>query len=310
MDDRTAFLARSFAPDGMGQAPFTRLRRLVTPLALWLLTVGLGSAAAATEQMQASLPSPAPASRHLSLTYEIYAGGMHSFTFNVGLTLEPEGYRITAAGGTRGFANLFQKWDVTLAAMGERMRPERYAMVNSSQQPAKTMQLKFIEGGAFSVTRNLPEPNDDTAEEAELPTQLPANIVDPMSAALVAAQQLAASGQCEQTLPVFDGKRRYDVTIRDMGSAEIPKSRIGIYDGTTVVCGVSIERISGFKKPRNNAAQWDKNKDEPPKIWLARVRADMPPVPVRFSAALALGSVVVHLTKVESSQELASSAAP
>lgn len=307
MDDRIEFLAKSFAPERTGCPRFPRLRRLVTPTILGLLTYGVGCATVSAQQMQASLPTSETTRRHLALTYEVYAGGMHSLTFDVALTLEPEGYRMTAVGGTRGFVSLFQKMDVTLAAMGERMRPERYAMVNSSEQPTKTMQLKFIEGGAFSVTRNLPERHDDTAEEAELPMHLPANIADPMSAALIAAQHLDASGRCAQTLPVFDGQRRYDVTFLDKGSTQMPKSRIGVYDGTAVVCGVAIQRISGFKKPRNKSSQWDKNSDDPPTLWLARVRPDMPPVPVRFSSALPLGSVVVHLTKVESSQELASS---
>jgi len=307
MDDRIEFLARSFAPYRADHPRLSRMRRIVTPFTLWLLTV-LVCSATATAQTQSSLPIPA--SRHLALTYEVYAGGIHTFTFDVGLTLEPEGYRISAAGGTRGFASWLNKWDVTFAATGERMRPAGYVTVNSSQQPTKTMQLKFFEGGAFTVTRNLPDPIDEPTEEAELPAQLPANIVDPMSAALVAVQNLAASGQCEQTLPVFDGKRRYDISFHDVGPAEMPKSRIGIYDGSAVVCGVSMKRISGFKRPRHNDSQWEENKDVPPTLWLARVRQDMPPVPVRFTAALPLGSVVVHLTKVESSQELASSATP
>lgn len=304
MNDRMKLRARPITGCQGDNLAASRQWAIVGPLTLWLLTALVGSAAA---QPQSSPPTPA---RQLALTYEVHAGGMHIFTFDVGLTLEPEGYRISAAGGIRGISSLLYKWDVALVAQGERMRPERYVTVNTGRQPTKTMQLDFIEDGSFSVTRNLPEPHDETTEEAELPASLPANIVDPLSAALVASQNLAATGRCEQTLPVFDGKRRYDLLFHDAGSGDVPKSRIAIYDGSAVLCGLTMKRISGFKKQRRYASQWDEDKDEPPTLWIAKVRQDMPPVPVRFTGAVALGSIVVHLTKIESSQELASTASP
>lgn len=261
-------------------------------------------------------PSAQSSSRNMALTYEVYAGGLHIFSFDVNLNLQPERYRIAAAGGTRGITSVLYRWDVTLTAEGEHLQPARYVTVNTGRQPTKTMQLEFAKGGSFSILRDPPEPVEEEAEaeaeeeEGPLPTSLPSNIADPLSAGLVASQALAKNGSCEQAIPVFDGKRRYNLLIHDAGMADVPKSRISIYQGPATLCHFTMERISGFKKHRRYAAQWDEDKDEPPTLWVAKVREDMPPIPVRFTGAVALGSIIVHLTKIEPGPEVSSTGAP
>jgi hypothetical protein len=276
------------------------------------------SAALALSAGTVAATPPTPA-KTLGLTYEVYAGGLHIFTFDLDLVLEPTGYRIAAEGSTRGMTSVLYKWDVKLAAEGEakplsgksgiaeRLRPARYVTVNTGRQQPKTMQLAFDPTGSFSVVRNPPDGGDETEDREDLPSKLPPDIVDPLSAALVATQNLAKTGLCEQTIPVFDGKRRYNLLLHDSGVATVPKSRTSVYDGPATLCSFTMERISGFsKKKRRYANQWDEDKDEPPTLWVAQVRDDMPPVPVRFTGAISFGSIVVHLIRVEAGSEIAS----
>lgn len=306
MNDRMTYRDRPIAESQRASCSPDHKHAIAALASFWLFAAFFSAAAAASETQSSQLNS----ARHVTLSYEVHAGGLHIFSFDVGMALEPHGYRIVAAGGTRGISSYLYKWDVSLKAEGEGLRPGRYMTVNTTRPPTKTMQLEFVEDGSFTVTRNLPESPDETAEEQVLPAQLPANIADPLSASLLAVKTLAETGSCAQTIPVFDGKRRFDILLHDAGISEISKSRFNSYEGPAILCGLAIERISGFKKPRRHIGQWDQDKDEPPKLWIARVRPDMPPVLVRFTGALALGSIVVHLTKVESSQELASNSLP
>jgi hypothetical protein len=191
------------------------------------------------------------------------------------------------------------------AADGDPLRPQRYITVNSGRQQPRTMRLDFAPAGAYSVTRDPPGQSDPDAEEVELPSILPAEIFDPLSASLMATRNLAESGRCEQTLPVFDGKRRFDLIFQDAGQGNLPKSRLSAYAGPATMCIMTMKRISGFSKERRYAGRWEEEKQEPPTLWVARVREDLPPVPVRFTGAIALGSMVVHLTKVEPGRQLA-----
>ena len=278
--------------------------RALAPLTILFLAVSSGLTSAAPTLLQ-------PSSRNLALTYEVYAGGLHVFSFDVNLSLQPEGYRIAAAGSTKGITGFFYSWNVKLAAQGAHLQPARYVTVNTGRHPTKTMQLDFNKGGSFTVTRDPPEtPGDESPEEAELPSSLPINIADPLSAGLVASQALAKTGSCEQTIPVFDGKRRYNLLLHDAGKGEVPKSRISIYNGPAVLCGFTMERISGFRKQPRYVGQWNEDKDEPPILWVAKVREDMPPIPVRFTGAVSLGAIVIHLTKIEPGPEISSTGLP
>ena len=65
-----------------------------------------------------------------------------------------------------------------------------------------------------------------------------------------------------------------------------------------------MERISGFRKSWRSSRQWDADSSAPPTIWIAPIRPGLPPVPVRYEGAIALGNIVVHLTKAEARTEL------
>jgi hypothetical protein len=290
---------------------FAKRWRAVLPFAASVLALASGALA----------ETPQPAVKTLGLTYDVYAGGLHAFSFDVALALEPDGYRIVAEGGTRGFTAVLYTWNVRLAAEGaavspadkaapaERLRPERYVTVNAGRAQPKTMRLALQPDGTFSIVRDPPE-TEDEREPDDLPAKLPPGIADPLSASLMATQALVETGRCEQRIPVFDGKRRYDLLIHDAGAGEVQKNRYSVYHGPATLCGFTMQRISGFKKQRRYANQWNEDKDEPPMLWIAKVREDLPPIPVRATAAVALGSIVVHLTRIEPGPEIASVSPP
>jgi hypothetical protein len=251
------------------------------------------------------------AGQTLDLTYEVYLGGMHIFSMEVDMALRPGGYTVAAEGGTRGMIGWLYKWDVKVAAEGHvragDIRPQVYQSAMDWQKTPRVTRLAFTGDGAYDV-RRTPPPEPDPEDDNSLPVSLPENTVDPLSLAVVATRALAANGQCAQTLPVFDGKRRYDLTIKDLGAATIAPNRYSIYHGPATRCGFTMERISGFNKKYSRSRQWDEDSAAPPTIWMAQVHDGVPPVPVRYEGAIALGNMVVHLTKAEVRTELAENA--
>ena len=259
---------------------------------------------------RAAEPAPASFGRVMDLTYEVYLGGMHIFSMNVDMALRPGGYTVAAQGGTRGMIGWLYKWDIKVAAEGRddagAIRPSVYQSAMDWQKNPRITRLAFAEGGAYDVQRT-PPPDPDPDDDNTLPGQLPENTVDPLSLAVAATRALAANGQCAQTLPVFDGKRRYDLTTNDLGPATIAPNRYAMYHGPATRCGFTIDRISGFNK-KYSRSRWDQDKEAPPTMWIAQVREGVPPVPVRYEGAIALGNMVIHLTKAEVRTDVAQSA--
>ncbi len=272
-----------------------RLTALIVPSWVGLAVtglVGLSSVAAAAE--------PLPA-RTVDLTYDVYLGGLHIFTFDIDMALQPDRYRVTAEGATQGMVGWLYEWQTKLAAEGldrnGRIEPQRYDVESNWQGNQRTVQLGFAEEGRYDLQRT-PPPEPDPDIEGGLPETLPEGIVDPLSLAVAASRVLEENGRCDQTLPVFDGQRRYDLTLTHIDAATLPPSEYSAYHGPAVRCSFSMKRISGFRKSWRTKRQVAADAS-PPTIWLAPIRQDLPPLPVRYDGAIALGNIVIHLTKAQ-----------
>lgn len=260
-----------------------------------LVALGLAIAGAAGP---AHAADGAPA-RTLDLTYGVYLGGLHIFTFDVDMTLRPGRYRVTAEGQTEGMVGWLYEWQTRLAAEGfdrnGRIEARRYVVDSNWQSNQRTVNLGFAGNGRYSLQEAPPqEPDPDI--EGELPQSLPEGTVDPLSLAIAASRALQENGRCDQTLPVFDGRRRYDLTLRHIDQATLPASAYSVYQGPAVRCSFSMKRISGFRKSWRTKRQVDAETSAPT-IWVAPIRPDLPPVPVRYDGAIALGNIVIHLTR-------------
>ncbi len=281
----------------MARSPVSGASGLTACRRLFLL--GLAAAGALAPAPGPARATEAAGAQVIDLTYDVYLGGFHIFTFDVDMTLQPGRYRVRAAGETRGMADWLYAWDVTAAAEGRdrdgRIEPSRYVVESAWQSEQRNLQLGFAAAGRYDLRRD-PPPEPDPEIDQRLPETLPPGIVDPLSLAIAASRAVAQTGSCEQTLPVFDGQRRYDIFVRHVDTATLPPNDYAIYDGPAVRCSFRVERISGFRKTppadRQPAAA-------PPILWLAEIRQDMPPLPVRYEGEIALGSIVIHLTGAE-----------
>lgn len=262
-------------------------------------SIGLAAASAAGLCPAPAGAAEAAAARTFDLTYDVYLGGLHIFTFDVDMTLQPDRYRVSAEGATQGMIGWLYEWQTKLAAEGldrdGRIEPLRYDADSNWQSSRRWTQLSFAEDGRYDLERT-PPPEPDPDIEGGLPESLPEGVVDPLSLAVAASRSLEQNGRCDQTLPVFDGQRRYDVTLKHVDEATLPPNEYSIFHGPAVRCSFSMKRISGFRKSWQSKRPVDAT---PPTIWVAPLRADLPPVPVRYDGAIALGNIVIHLTKAD-----------
>ena len=271
------------------------MSRPTARLALLCLGLALTSAAGLSPARAAE----AEVTRTLDLTYDVYLGGLHIFTFDVDMTLQPDRYRVAAEGATQGMVGWLYAWQTKSAAEGldrnGRIEPRRYVADSNWQSNQRTVNLGFSGNGRYELEQ-MPPPEPDPDIEGELPRSLPEGTVDPLSLAIAASRALEQNGRCDQTLPVFDGRRRYDLTLRHIDQATLPPNEYSIYHGPAVRCSFSMKRISGFRKSWRTKRQVDAESSAPT-IWVAAIQPDLPPVPVRYDGAIALGNIVIHLTK-------------
>jgi hypothetical protein len=131
--------------------------------------------------------------------------------------------------------------------------------------------------------------------------KLSLNAVDLLSGALVMMQSVKNSEKCVGKFPVFDGKRRFNITLKDEGMDFLAPSKYSRFEGEALRCTLTVEPVAGFKKKdaqrgwmavQNHTAAHEKL----PTIWLAKMRDSGQVVPVRMEIASDYGSVVAHLS--------------
>jgi hypothetical protein len=264
-------------------------------LTVSLAAAGLGLVLLAVSA--AGRNAEAAAAQIADLKYEVYVGGLHIYSLDVEMVLEGGRYRLSARGGTEGMVGMVYTWDTNLSADGldqdGQVQAQRYLAQTQWQNRRRTVELGFGTDGRYAL-RQDPAPEPDPDIEGGLPATLPVGAVDPLSFAISAARLLAKTGRCDQTVPVFDGQRRFNVIVTQIGVATLQPNRYSVYQGPAMRCGLGIERISGFRKSLR-AKREQEERSTPPTIWVAEVRPGLPPIPVRYDGEIALGKIVVHL---------------
>jgi hypothetical protein len=250
----------------------------------------------------AARAAEAGAPQVVDLTYDVYLGGLHIFSFGAELVSEPGRYQVSAAGVTSGLVGVLYSWDIKLAAEGVdengRVAAMRYTTDSAWKGKRKVVELAYRDGGRYDLAVT-PPPEPDPDIEGGLPDTLPEGIADPLTMALAAARSIDETMRCDQTIPVFDGQRRYDVTLGAGEPATLPANTYAIYAGAALRCTVAINRISGFRKSARYTKQMEADSSAAPGVWLAKLHDGVPPLPVRYEGASALGSMIVHLTAIE-----------
>ncbi len=242
---------------------------------------------------------PAGAGQVVSLGYNVYLGGLHIVSFNMDITLDRSEYSISAAGVSRGVVGLFYDWSTRLDANGRLgpagFRPTRYDAVTKRKGKVKSRRLVFGGDGEYSVERDPPK----RKKQRKLPLALTRNTVDPLTAVLAVTSALVADGGCTRTIPVFDGKRRFNLLFKQVGPDTVAPSQLSIFKGLAVQCRFTTKRIAGFKKKRRYFSFWDESEKNPLAVWVATLADGAPPVPVRFEGDFKLGALMIHLVRAE-----------
>ena len=249
----------------------------------WLLAWPGGSSARAAEGYR------------LEMDYELYVGGFLLGRAGFQLQLGTRDYRIDAQGRSEGLIDRIVGFRSQASSQGQvlegRPLPTLHRQDNSWFGEPRSVRLGFAAAGPQRI-EVLPEAADD--DRQPVPGDLLGGSIDPLSAALLAGIEVAPEGAatpCRFVLPIFDGRRRYDITFKPerWESIEGP-----FFKGRARRCSALTRRIAGFS--RN---PWLPRTEEPEAghVWFARLAPATLPIVVRLEADIGLGSLVVHLVR-------------
>lgn len=253
-----------------------------------------------------SMP-PAALAAPVFATYRVHVGGVAVLDVEATLSVTDRAYDVTVQARTGGFIGRMFPWETRSQSLGsldqDGLKPTRHTQVSTFREKPRNVSLAYDAQG--NVTASVSPPPEEDDREPVTDSQRRATF-DPLSSVLSVLVAAARGEGCARTVPVFDGRRRYDMMLRDSGLRAVAPSRYSIYAGPARECRVTYQPVAGYNR-RPNSSSWlrsDGQRDggpperPPVDLWIAPLVPDAPPLPVRVETDSAFGGVVIHLTGI------------
>jgi hypothetical protein len=119
--------------------------------------------------------------------------------------------------------------------------------------------------------------------------------IDPASLVLAVIANYAQKDTCTARYKLFDGVRRYDLNVTEVGNGNVEMYKRSYYQGPATACQATPQLIQGFSQMAVQSQLYP----ESAKIWIANAVPGMPAVPVRIYTQNALGEMVFDLIGVQ-----------
>ncbi len=254
-----------------------------------------------TKTQPAPPPKLIPDFPPVAASYEVYVGGIHLISAEATFASEGDHYTSSLHAETYGFWGRNFPWHTSLEAQGkisgDRLMPAQFFTRDVWRESPKETTLRYDANGNVVAEFNPPSHDENreivTAEQSRFS-------LDPITALLQILANVAVHHSCETIVPVFDGKRRFDITGADYGRDEIDADDYGMFKGQARHCAASFTMVAGEWKDREHALFWQKTKTErgrePFQVWLASVDPKLPELPVRLESGSIAGLVIGHMT--------------
>lgn len=241
----------------------------------------------------------------VAATYDIYFGGFHVLTATAEWEQGAKDYRIAGAAETMGMIGWLYPWKGTTLSRGHfdagKVVPKLHENwgYDSDDEEERLVSLSYDAEG--DIAEALVQPEQDWDDRHPLPENAGEGTLDPLSVVAGLARLLQNGERCEGSFPVFDGRKRYDLTVSDAGERVLEPSSYSVFAGKARGCRLDYEMLGGHRIERNKYAETARERV----IWVARPRDGAPLVPVRLEIETAYGTIMGHLTDFEQDAQMA-----
>jgi hypothetical protein len=237
----------------------------------------------------------------ITATYRVDLAGLNLGKFHVTASINGSAYEIKGKGRFSLLAGLLYRASGTTTSVGKltKMGPEPTQFtVSYKGGDKKEVRRMYFSAGAVSQVSIEPHKKQGRRHVPVTKEQL-ANVLDPLTAAFLYARSEGPRGDlkvCHQTVPVFDGRQRYDIVLT-------PKRADGLTNGPTnlsgpvAVCKVKFVPIGGYR-PDNPGIKFMTETDEI-EVWLVSLPRTQLHVPYQIFVPTAWGRGSVTLTDVK-----------
>ena len=191
-----------------------------------------------------------PAGSTIQIAMTLFAGGVTLGHVDLNTTIRGDQYHSVSNLQTGGVVNVVWQSEIQATANGtvapKSFHPALYDSFYTGRSDKKQeVSLTYDGNGPTRLYANPPYPTTGY----EVPPDQQKNTFDPLSAItyfVSGVHMTTPENPCGVTLPVFDGRRRYDVSFEKVRDITVAMDN-GLYKGKAVLCQMHYKQISGYK---------------------------------------------------------------
>jgi len=240
--------------------------------------------------------------------YAVYMTHVHVGEITWAVYFSEQTYLASANGKASGVFSVLLKGEGSVTTHGEmtdgRLVPVQVITAITDDDGQDEVKMTFENGDLKHLEADGPAPK---ASLVQVTPNLLRHIIDPLSAMLIPVDNDAfAHANCDKTLPIFDGRRRYNLAL---SYKRIEKMQIAHgYSGRVLVCGVVLRAIAGYD-PDSLLVRYLAGKDGL-ELWFAPVAGREIIAPVRALMPTLIGTLEIRATEFESGRSKAAHGSP
>jgi hypothetical protein len=257
-------------------------------------------ALAATVLGFAASPNAPAQAQKLEARYVISMTGIRVGQSAWTVTVDNDRYAASASGGSVDLLNVLLRGEGVARVSGDirdgRLAPSVFSSSLIEDGEKIDLKMTLNDGMVTAVEDNAARPAPDRVPLAQSHAQ---GVTDPLTALLLpdaGSDAASAKESCNRTLPVFDGRRRYDLVLSFKRMDEIQDRK---QDGRVVVCNVVLRPIAGHRANSMIMKYVAERRDI--EIAFAAITGARLLAPLRFLLPTLIGTMAVQATSFETS---------
>jgi len=265
----------------------------IAVVATVVATPALANRQEALELHTFKLPQIANPTKSLDLEFEAHVGGFRIGEIAIEAKWDDTRYVMDSLVHTEGFADVLVKARYHNSAHGifdaKRVAPKLYSTHYKTRSDQQYVRMRFNLTDPTKVVADPPYSNRHQVSRFDKYKS-----VDPMSSILHMVTGVTAddSNPCGKTVPIYDGKRRFDFVLKFKSEKELTSDDPEGYVGPGLHCQVQYKEVAGFRKrdPREKPYPWID-------LYMA-TPGDGIVIPVKITVDTGFGDLNARATKV------------
>lgn len=211
----------------------------------------------------------------LEVTYAVSQSGLTVMEIHITIDVSGDRYRLSSRARSRGIGRLFLPRDQIAIAegglAGREVRPLRYRTDGEWRGTPRRTVLDYV--GTTPRLSVLEPP--DTPDRIPVTAAQAEGTIDALSALVRLSRDAAATGRCDVSGAIFDGRRRIEWSSRTLGVGAPPVPGVA---GQALRCALESRVVAGFRRGDDLTRVGQPRQAE---AWLAVLESGRLPMPVR-----------------------------